>query len=953
MARSPVPLRFRLPNPPAVFVGRKTEGAELADAIRRAPVSVVWGLGGSGKTALVLQTLQKRFARKADRTLFVGLRPGTLLPEVEVARVLAEATKSRIEWTAVASAADAAVALAIDLAETGPWWLVIEDLQHAPDERVTAMLAAFARYARRSRVIATSRHEPHLAELRAQVVALGAMDEDELAQLAQRTLRLGAADARTAARSAKGSPWRLLQGASGASDDALGLPAGVLTFLAALAAVEVPIPREAIDAFAPPPGESIDSLTRRGLLERGGAGYRVHDVVRGLLPAAPREEADALRSAAGEALARLPDPTAAFESVRLLLAASKPGPAAEVLATRLDELLTAGFAPRLWEELAPLDDSRFAIARLRCAADLGWVDALARVRLPDDASLPERLEWAGALRLRGDLEASAAAAAQVREAAERAGDRRVALEAALLRGRCRIVMGAAADVFHELESVQPQTADEKARRDVLLAQAMTYVGRTEESLRRMREMRGGLERLSMAVRAEVALHLARVLYDACAIEECSEVLDELLDLFGASAMARFYGRAALHLKMYIAQDLGQLHEARSLHRRLEPMTRGSAFLSGSARSVESTCRLAAGDLGGLDEMLVEFAAESERAGHRNYLDMALLQRCRLSTLEGRRFRHQPRPEETPDPVIRWLLRLHLIQNSLLHGEEVPRDAWPAPGELSVHVEVRVLGRIVSAQAALLRGDPAGAVADARTALEWARESGYRLAEVEALLALLDALVVAGRDEDAAAIAGQAGALAESIPAPRLAFEAALSRAVALGLPDVAVLEPDSPRFAAPVAARRGRALLGEPNADDALDALDRVVVAAVRARPDWRRIETLHAGEAGEESAWGLDETRQSVWLIPDGRTVAFAKRPLPFRVLVAIADEGGRATKEALVTRVWGEPEYHRLKHDNRLHLAILKARRAIEEDPAHPLRVIATEEGYALAGRVRRRRA
>jgi hypothetical protein len=332
--------------------------------------------------------------------------------------------------------------------------------------------------------------------------------------------------------------------------------------------------------------------------------------------------------------------------------------------------------------------------------------------------------------------------------------------------------------------------------------------------------------------------------------------------------------------------------------------------------------------------------------------MARLQRCRLATLEGRRFRLEPQAEETPDPVIRWLLRLHVIQNSLLHGEEVPREAWPAPGELNVHIEVRILGRIVSAQASLLRGDAPGAIADARTALEWARESRYRLAEVEALLALLDALVVAGRDADVAAIANQAGALAESIPAPRLAFEAALSRAVALGLPDVAVLEPDSPRFAAPVAARRGRALLGEPGAERSLDALDRVVVAAVRARADWRRIETVNVGEGGDESAWGLDETRQSIWLLPDGRTIPFAKRPLPFRVLLAIADEGGRATKEALVTRVWGEREYHRLKHDNRLHLAILKARRAIEEDPAQPARVVATEDGYALAGRVRRRR-
>lgn len=970
VARVVVPLRFRLPNPPAVFVGRKAEGAELADAIRRAPVAAVWGLGGSGKTALVLQTLHRRFARKAERTLFVGLRPGTASPEVEVARVLAEATKSRIEWAAVASAPDAAAALAIDLAETGPWWLVIEDLQHAPAERVAALLSAFARYARRSRVIATSRFEPDVPELRGQTVTLGAMDETELARLAQIVLRLDASGARQAARAAQGSPWRLLQGPASSGEDALGLAPEVVRFLAALAAVEVPIPREAIDAFAPSPGESTDSLARRGLLERGGAGYRVHDVVRGLLPAVSPEETDRLRAAAGDALAALPDPTAAFESVRLLLAAGRFARASQVLDERLDGLLAAGFAPRLWEMLAGVDDGALAIARLRCAVDLGSVDAISRVRLTPGAPLRERFEWAGALRLRGDLEGAVVAAGEVRVAAERAGDRTMALEAALLCGRCRIVMGAASDVFRELESVVASTADEEARRDALLAQAMTYVGRTDEALRLVREMRKRLSRLSPPVRAEVGTHAARVLYDACALVESAELLDEVLELLGASAMARYHGRVALHLKMYIAQDLGLLHEARSLHRRLEPMTRGSVFLSGSARSVESTCRIAAGDLAGLDEMLAQFAAESASAGHRIYLDMALLQRTRLATIEGRRFPETPADGETPDPVIRWLLRLHRIQNALLHGDVVPRDAaaprgtlraspdserlWPTPGESGVHVEVRVLGRIVSSQAALLRGDAAGAIADARTALEWAREVRYRLAEVEALLALLDALVVAGRDDDVGSTAAEAGALAASIPSPRLAFEAALARAVALGLPDIAVLEPDSPRFAAPVAARRGRALLGEPGAEDALDALDRVVVRAVLARSDWRHIETLPSGaEAGDEAGWGLDEVRHAVWLLPDGRTVSFEKRRLPFRVLLAIADEGGRATKEALVTRVWGEREYHRLKHDNRLHLAILKARRAIEEDPANPARVLATDEGYALAGRVRRRRA
>ena len=91
---------------------------------------------------------------------------------------------------------------------------------------------------------------------------------------------------------------------------------------------------------------------------------------------------------------------------------------------------------------------------------------------------------------------------------------------------------------------------------------------------------------------------------------------------------------------------------------------------------------------------------------------------------------------------------------------------------------------------------------------------------------------------------------------------------------------------------------------------------------------------------------------IANGRTVSFRKKAMLFRVLTALADRGGAATKEDLVGAVWEEREYHPLKHDNRLHLAVSKTRRVLEDDPKNPKRLLATAEGYALGGRVRRRR-
>ena len=75
----------------------------------------------------------------------------------------------------------------------------------------------------------------------------------------------------------------------------------------------------------------------------------------------------------------------------------------------------------------------------------------------------------------------------------------------------------------------------------------------------------------------------------------------------------------------------------------------------------------------------------------------------------------------------------------------------------------------------------------------------------------------------------------------------------------------------------------------------------------------------------------------------------LLWRVLATLADAGGRASKEELVLSVWEEHDYHPLRHDNRLQAAVRKLRRAIEDDPSTPRRVVTTE-GYALGGAVYR---
>jgi len=88
------------------------------------------------------------------------------------------------------------------------------------------------------------------------------------------------------------------------------------------------------------------------------------------------------------------------------------------------------------------------------------------------------------------------------------------------------------------------------------------------------------------------------------------------------------------------------------------------------------------------------------------------------------------------------------------------------------------------------------------------------------------------------------------------------------------------------------------------------------------------------------------VWL-PGGERVELAPRPLLWRLLVVLSQRG-RASKEELVLGAWDVREYHPLRHDNRLQVAMRKLRRAIEVDASRPERVVTTSDGYALVGPV-----
>jgi DNA-binding winged helix-turn-helix (wHTH) protein len=82
-----------------------------------------------------------------------------------------------------------------------------------------------------------------------------------------------------------------------------------------------------------------------------------------------------------------------------------------------------------------------------------------------------------------------------------------------------------------------------------------------------------------------------------------------------------------------------------------------------------------------------------------------------------------------------------------------------------------------------------------------------------------------------------------------------------------------------------------------------------------------------------------------DGAVIDLRRRRQLWQLLEVMVSEGGSATKEQLVMRIWDVAEYHPLKHDPKLYVSIQKLRTAIEPEPANPTLVKTAESGYTLS--------
>lgn len=908
-----VPLRYRLPNPPASFVGRQTEVAELTNFLKEAHVTVIVGPRGLGKTALALQTLQKRFPKRVEQCLYVSA--AGVDDAVALRRLVLGALNAALpgQSASVPEDAETLTEAIVDRAEEGPFWVVLDDLEHAHTGAADSLLAALSLYARASRFLVLARTRPDAELASGKLLELGGLDDEAALQLA-RQLGKGRPPSELAAavRAAGGSPWLLKEALSAPSEGSSTPPAsqGALLdglgdtprrFALLLSRLEIPVAASTLsEASGVPESEWRPELASRGWVQESPAGIRLHDVARQALRAGPEgPEPDAWRRA-GLALAESSLPAVQLEGIRLLMDVDAFDVAEQALESALTKLLAEGHAPALWHMLQRTPAERFAGVRLRCAAELGNPTVLKQLTQPLGGSAADHLTWAETLYMRGDLPGALEAVLAVTREPLAAEALPFRFDALLLRARILVAQSHGEEARRLLVQLEPTSPEEALRRDALL-QSCAPVDAQDEAehhaaLQALQALEHQASTLSARVRARVKFQLAVAYLRRDALQLAEGVLETPPASDTAEPLALFERRRATWLQAAVDLAAGRLDSAEERLDQLDPFLSSPSLLRAEVQCTRARLRMARGSFGQVLSVLREANAEAEQLGI-----LATAHRCERLT--------------------------DRVEEVLLLGEG---------------------GRRRKTRSELLLRQLEVGTRDLERALARATSSGHRVRAAELRAELCAGLLLLGRSQELEREVAELRCSALEMGSARWQNEAELF-AMSAELDWARVEGLAAAEDVSPVAARRARALLGS-GPYDLFDPLDRAVVERLRGASFVRLAVAAPAENAQQTAAtwtpgWGMDVRRKSAWL-PTGEWVDLSRRGLLARLLATLARHGGSASKEQLVEEVWEEPEYHPLRHDTRLQVAVHKFRELLEQDAGSPRLLLTTASGYALAG-------
>lgn len=972
-----IPLRYRVPNPPPVFAGRDVELRRLALRLGTYPLTLLLGAPGMGKTALVSRALHEAIPTRGP-AIYVPV-PATR-PAEDLRLVLGSAffrmgILDEQTWRSALNDLDAVSAVLLDLTEAHELCIVVDDAQRAEPTSLREFAHLLLRYASRSRWLILHDDAGFDARLGAEAVRLLELTRPELEQILE--LRAPALDAGARERlvsAAQGSPWRLQQELVAAEEgvalesgsNLLQLAGADRALLLALCRAAVPLTDAQLESMGIDCGEeSLSRLQDRGMLERQGDGFRVHELVREELQ---RSKVCAPDSAfdwqVAAALIDAEDPEAALAALRLMNELGLDARIAGVLERRGQTWIQQGYGRSLWQLLEGASGPHLERWRLRVAVEAASAKELVVLSPPGSHDLQDRLLWGRVLFRRGQFEDAleiAAAVMQELTSSEASSQQRAELgfEAALLLAGCyanTAQWGKAAEAFKAFPGHDPAS---RARRSLLLARSWTLAGERAAAEGELEALTTLLPKLPAELQAETKCGLASALYEVGRVSEASKLMDEV-DAGPAPALYSEQGRQALFARASIEHARGDLDDCRDILAMLWPFVGSVSMLRPHMSLLDARCRYFLGELDGLDDALSEVSAYGKRVGASNLSCVAENYRLLLAVDLGRAGQVVTRECPVADPQSLNARMFHLYRlRAQLHiavavGDPevaalrlVPDDATVADilqrVQRAEFPKVGVVNLGVAAEAALLAGRGERALELVDEAIELALELDLGVALGSTRAGRCEVLCVLGRVGELAAEARRLSVVADRLGSQRCQSDAEFFAAVARSdQPDIALWRRlASESLVSPATSRRVRALLG---ASVELDAYDQLIVEAIRALQHAERIRVVcDQQDIRWEQAWGMWAQSLMVTL-PDGRVVDLSKRELLGRLLQVLVRHGGRASKEQLVLEAWGEREYHPLRHDNRLQAAVRKLRRAIEDNPSKPTRFITTDDGYSV---------
>lgn len=934
-----MPLEHRVPNPPAVFVGRARELQRMVDALTRSPVLWVWGVGGVGKTSMVAKLVLDARRPGAPEAIFVPAARCASEQELiaAVTRAL-RATEDDDERRARRGDPDASIPpidVVIDMADAAGRDIVIDDLGEAIASESRALLGKIARYSRTARWLFTARVRPPAEIPDLLLGGLGREDALDLLRVVAPTV--GAAEAEAHYLRTAGSPWHLVGQANGASmtgapDMLAGCTRAECRLLERMAVVEAELPmRDLMEEEGTELAETLSRLARRGLVQGTIEATRLHDLARvDVLQRLTEARRRALQREVAEALSASSSASANLEALRLWLASGDRARALELLDAKGNGILEERLGIRLWPLLRDELGASFKTWRLCAALDGGPKSALDTLDL-SDASPAHLHRVASAHLYFGDRDRAYALARDIALRAEPGSKLRFDAELLCLRAsRSRGVAGFEAQRAL-VESLEPTSEADEAQKIVQRALVARELGDRETVIASIEPLRARVHALPARQRWIAVYDLARSVARVGLPRAAARLVDELM---ADSPMAAHVGRGDFALELWRASIACELGELVSALARLDALV--DRALDPAARVWVSAVRAPVaywrGEADAADAMAAAWFNDDPAFARLYGAEMAAvrmtLHRSFGRRPEGEAWERAGEGETSQAALLRAHAQRWWGRWDEARSVDVPHEALDGTETELNHALARAEGR-------LLRGEISHAIELLDDVIARADHAGYVTIGWDALEVKLDAALLGGHGRGVAEIADQLSALATPPSAGRLEAFAAwarISSSEATLLPE-ALESLVASASRAPELARRASALLGD---SVPLDRLDRALVDALRSRrgrAEWRTVRApSSAPRTPGESIWGYDAVRQVAWG-SKGWTVRLSEKPIAAELLRVLAEHalekpGELLDKETLAMRVWKDRVYNPTSHDNRLRVAVRSLRELLDPE-------------------------